>query len=62
MCEMFHLTIDDFSKETMNSNRAKAYGQRFDTWLQTQKQNGNEILEEDGTPMKMGDFLYGSGY
>ncbi len=62
MCEMFDLTINDFSKEAMNTSRATAYGQRFDTWLQTQKQNGNEILEEDGTPMKMGNYLYGGGY
>lgn len=58
MCKMFNLTIDDFSKGAMNTTRAKAYGQRFDAWLQTQKKNGNEILEEDGTPMKMGDYLY----
>ena len=62
MCEMFGLTINDFSKESMNNSRATAYGQRFDAWLQTQKQNGNEILEEDDTPMKMGDYLYGGGY
>ncbi len=60
MCQMFHLTIDDFSKENMNSSRATAYGQRFDAWLKTQKKEGNEILEEDGTSMKMGDYLYGS--
>lgn len=58
MCEMFDLTINDFSKENMGSSRAKAYGQRFDTYLKAQKEAGNEILEEDGTPMEMGSVLY----
>lgn len=62
MCEMFDLTIDDFSKEAMNQNRATAYGQRFDAWLQTQKREGKEVMEEDGTPMEMGKYLYGGGY
>ena len=59
MCEMFDLTIQDFSSNTvMTSSRAKAYGQRFDAYLEAQRKAGNEILEDDGTPMKMGIVLY----
>ena len=59
MCEMFDLTIQDFSSNTvMTSSRAKAYGQRFDAYLEAQRKAGNEILEDDGTPMKMGTVLY----
>lgn len=58
ICEMFNLTVADFSKENMGSNRAKAYGQRFDTYLKAQKEAGSEVLEDDGTPMKMGNTLY----
>ena len=58
MSEMFDLTIDDFSKENMNSNRARALGERFDAWLKAQRETGNEVLEEDGTPMEMGAALY----
>lgn len=59
MCEELHLTIADFSKEAMNQSRATALGQRFDIYLRNQK---DPIMEDDGTPMKMGDALYGSGY
>lgn len=59
MCEMFDLTVQDFSSNTvMTSTRAKAYGQRFDAYLEAQRKAGNEILEDDGTPMKMGTVLY----
>lgn len=59
MCEMFDLTVQDFSSNTvMTSTRAKAYGQRFDAYLEAQRKAGNEILEDDGTPMKMGIVLY----
>lgn len=58
MCDMFDLTINDFTKANMNSNRAQAFGQRFDAYLKAQKDAGNEILEDDGTPMKMGNYLY----
>lgn len=57
MCEMFGLTIDDFSKTNMNSNRARAFGERFNAYLRAQKEAGNEILEDDGTPMTMGTVL-----
>ncbi len=58
MCEMFDLTVQDFSSKTvMTSTRAKAYGQRFDAYLEAQRKAGNEILEDDGTPMKMGTVL-----
>lgn len=58
ICEMFDLTINDFSKTNMSSSRAKACGQRFDAYLKAQKDAGNEILEDDGTPMAMGSALY----
>lgn len=58
MCEIFDLTINDFSKEAMSSSRAKAYGQRFDAYLNAQREAGHEVLEDDGTPMKMGNALY----
>ena len=57
MCEIYNLTIDDFSKESMNTSRGRALGERFDAWLKAQKEAGNEILEEDGTPMEMGFAL-----
>ncbi|MDE6452528.1 MAG: DUF4843 domain-containing protein, partial [Odoribacter sp.] len=57
MCEMFGLTIEDFSKENMDANRARALGQRFDAYLKAQKEAGNEILEENGKPMTMGSVL-----
>lgn len=57
MSKMYDLTIDDFSKENMNANRARAIGERFDAWLKTQREAGNEVLEEDGTPMEMGFAL-----
>ncbi len=54
MCELYGLTIDDFSKEKMDVNRAIALGRRFGDWLKAQREAGNEVLEEDGTPMETG--------
>ncbi|MEG0796581.1 MAG: DUF4843 domain-containing protein [Odoribacter sp.] len=52
MCEVLNLTINDFSKEAMNSVRAKALAQRMDAYLKD-----HPILDEDGKPMGMGTMI-----
>ncbi len=55
--EVLDLDISDFNEE-MPYARAKALGQQFDRYLKEQKAAGNPVLEEDGSEMTAGDYLY----
>lgn len=55
--EVLDLDISDFNEE-MPYARARALGQQFDRYLKEQKAAGNPVLEEDGSEMTAGDYIY----
>lgn len=57
LAELFNLTWDDFSREKMDTNRARALAQKAKYYLEELEAEGNPVLEEDGTPMKMGPLV-----
>lgn len=57
LADWYDLTWDDFTRENMDPNRAKALAQRANYRLKELEAQGNPILEADGTPMKMGSMI-----
>lgn len=57
LADYFELTWGDFSREKMDTNRARALGQRAKYRLEELEAEGNPVLEADGTPMKMGPLV-----
>ena len=57
MLEVLGLDISDFN-EKMPYTRARALGQQFDRYLKEQKAAGTPVLEDDGTEMTAGEYIY----
>lgn len=55
--ELFGLKLSDFN-EKLPLTYAKALGQRFDRYLKEQAAKGTPVMEDDGTPMVAGDYIY----
>ncbi len=60
LCEYVDVSLSDFVDQNITSaSLQKAYGQRFDIYLQKEAAAGRTVYEEDGeTPMVMGSSLY----
>lgn len=57
LLEVLDLKITDFN-EPMPYTKARALGQKFDRYLKEQAAKGEPVLEDDGTPMTAGDYIY----
>lgn len=57
LAEYFDLTWDDFSREKMDNNRARAFAQKAKYRLEELEAAGTPVLEADDTPMKMGPLV-----
>ena len=57
LLEVLDLKISDFN-EPMPYTKARALGQKFDRYLKEQAAKGEPVLEDDGTPMTAGDYIY----
>ena len=57
LLEVLNLEISDFNEE-MPYARAKALGQQFDRYLKEQKAAGAPVLENDGSEMTAGEYIY----
>ncbi len=57
LLELFSMNLMDFN-EKLPVTVTKALGQKFDRWLKEMKAKGETVLEEDGSEMKAGDYIY----
>lgn len=55
--ELFDMKLTDF-REPLGYVYAKALGQKFDRYLKEMEAKNEPVLEEDGTPMTAGDYIY----
>lgn len=57
LLELSGMTLNDFS-EKLPLTVTKSLGQKLDRYLIEMKAKGTPVLEDDGTEMKSGDYLY----
>lgn len=55
--EIFNLRLTDFN-EKLTLTYAKSLGQQFDRYLKEQEAKGEPVLEEDGSKMVAGEYIY----
>jgi hypothetical protein len=55
--ELSGLKLTDFN-ETMAVTVTKSIGQKLDRYLAEMKAKGEPVMEDDGTPMTAGEYIY----